>query len=434
MNFIKKILKHPLSYEAGFLTASQYIAAGIGFLTTIFATRILGPEKYGIAVLIMAYPTLLWSFASFKPITITTRYISGFRATKQHGELLSICKLGYILDFLSSCLVLVIVIFSARWVAGHFYKLPELTWLIVLYGISFLFFSLAGTSRAILTSWKAFRLYAIFQIIERVLQFVFVVGLLLLNYGYTGMIIGTALSHTIFGIIMLIFATEILRRGGVGLWYKSSIKQVKHLFKEITSLFRWNYGLITLTGIVEQLPVILLGRFRNPEEAGFYRLALNITTMSSYIEASLKRIIYPRLSEAFELREILLIKKNFKRWSIQYGLPVGFILIIGIILMPIIVLLIFGEKYNPVIPLVQIMLCGYVISGIFFWVESFYYASKQIKLWTQIYSAFAILIILFSWFFITIWGSLGMVVLVTVGKAMCILIAVKIVYGQTKRA
>ena len=33
--------------------------------------------------------------------------------------------------------------------------------------------------------------------------------------------------------------------------------------------------MVTLSGLLTQVPLMLLGKFRGPEEAGFYRLALD---------------------------------------------------------------------------------------------------------------------------------------------------------------
>ena len=73
---------------------ASYLGAAIGLLTSIIATRLSSPTEYGTAALIMSFPSLLWSIASFKPSSIATRYIVRYRADGQHDHVLSICSLA----------------------------------------------------------------------------------------------------------------------------------------------------------------------------------------------------------------------------------------------------------------------------------------------------------------------------------------------------
>src|SRR5687768_14059097 len=114
---LRQTLAHPLASDSAMLAASQYLAAIEGFLTNIIAARMLGPSDYGSAALIMAYPTLLWSFAAVKSISVTTRYLASLHMNRQHSDVESICKLGYTLDFGSAVAALVLVSSTGWWVA-----------------------------------------------------------------------------------------------------------------------------------------------------------------------------------------------------------------------------------------------------------------------------------------------------------------------------
>src|SRR5262245_49061753 len=81
------ILRHKWARDAGLLTASQYVAAGLGFFTTAVAARLLGPREYGVAAMVVAYPALLWSFVGTKSTSVATRYIAIFRTTGHNDEL-----------------------------------------------------------------------------------------------------------------------------------------------------------------------------------------------------------------------------------------------------------------------------------------------------------------------------------------------------------
>lgn len=420
LSVIKKFweTQNSLAANAALLASSQYVAAIIGLLTNIFAARTLGPLEFGSAALILTYPTLLWSFLSFKPVTVTVRYISSLRAAGNRSELVSVCKVGYTLDLLTSTAVFILVLTTSSWVADHVYKLPDASWLIVIYGALLPFYSLVGTSHAILSSWQYFHWISLFQLLEKAIVLFLVLAFLSLGSGVPGMIIAIAIGHSISGIIMLITATRLLYLDGYGFWWKGSFSGIASLRKELTSFFGWNYLFVTLVGVVGQVPLMLLGRIRGPEEAGFYRLATSLTTAGSYLEGSLGRVVYPNLSARWAEGERDSIKNSLKQWTLRYGLPVGILLIVVIPFLPIFVPMAFGSGYSPMVPGVQIMLVGAAVSAVFFWLNSFYYASARIDLWAKAYGLYTAIVIGLAWVYIEPWGFTGLATVVAIGKVL----------------
>jgi O-antigen/teichoic acid export membrane protein len=80
--------------------------------------------------------------------------------------------------------------------------------------------------------------------------------------------------------------------------------------------------------------------------------------------------------------------------------------------------LLFGHDYRPAVPGVQVIMLGIAISATFFWLNSFYYASKRINLWVSGYALYTILVIGLGWFVIKQWGFFGLSCLMTVGKVL----------------
>jgi len=63
------------------------------------------------------------------------------------------------------------------------------------------------------------------------------------------------------------------------------------------------------------------------------------------------------------------------------------------------------------IPAAQLMMIGVAISTMFFWLNSYYFASGQFALLTKAYFLYTCLIIGGGWIIIQSWGFLGMVIL-----------------------
>jgi O-antigen/teichoic acid export membrane protein len=205
---IWRTVYHPTVSDAGLLTVSQYVATAFGFLTTVIAARLLSPGEYGIAAIVMAYPTLVWSFAAVKTISVTARYISIFRATGRIEELKSMCKLGYGLDLIASIMALSLVGATGWWIGPHILNVSEAVWLILAFAASFPFFSLGGTSLAILTSWREFRWVAGLQILNKGLTFLIVFAFLSLGWGVPGVVLGNAMGQVLNGGVRQSFAVH----------------------------------------------------------------------------------------------------------------------------------------------------------------------------------------------------------------------------------
>jgi O-antigen/teichoic acid export membrane protein len=412
------IFRHRLVEGASLLAISQYISAALNMVTNILMARLLGPTDYGLVALAVAYPTVLWSFVSVKSISVITRYVAIFRARREPEKLKGLVKLGYSLDFFVSLIGLTLVAISSWWVSERFYRQPHLAWLMVVYAGSFPLFSLTGNSWAVLSSWERFRLLAIFEVLQPFLKLCLTVGFIAAGLGVSGVVIGMGLAQASIGIIMMIATTDLLLCEGFGAWWKASLKPVVSLKRELIGFLGWNYLLVTLSGLVVQLPVMLLGRLRGPEEAGFYRIALNIATVGSYLETSLGRVTYPSLSAWWSSEGEERIVRTLKGWTLKVGLPISATIVLVTILFPWLLPLLFGHDYRPAVPGVQVIMLGIAISAIFFWLNSFYYASKRINLWVSGYALYTILVIGLGWFVIKQWGFLGLSCLMTVGKVL----------------
>jgi glycosyltransferase involved in cell wall biosynthesis/O-antigen/teichoic acid export membrane protein len=428
------IFRHRLAEGASLLAVSQYIAAALNMVTSVLMARLLGPTDYGLAALAVAYPALLWSFVSVKSMSVITRYVAIFRARRDPEKLKGIIKLGYSLDFFVSLFALVLVAISSEWVSKNFYRQPQLAWLMVIYAGSFPLFSLIGTSWAILSSWERFRLLAIFEVLHAFFKLILSAGLIMVGLGMAGAVIGMGLAQAGAGLIMMAAATDLLIREDLRAWWKESLKSVVPLKRELMGFFGWNYLLVTLSGLVVQVPMMLLGRFRGPEEAGFYRIALSVGTVGSYLEASLGRVIYPTLSGRWSLESEEKLIRALKGWTLKIGLPISGILILTTIFFPWLLPLLYGHSYRAAVLGVQVIMLGVAISVAFFWLNSFYYASKRVHLWVVGYAIYAILVIGLGWFIVRPWGFMGLSGLMTAGKVLFTLSMFAVLFWVSRSA
>src|SRR5215510_14534197 len=92
------ILKRKFVRDVGVLTVANVIVAALSFVQGIVVARWLGPQLYGITVLVMSYPNLLFAFFDARSVEVSMLYLAEFHVRQERDCLLAMCKIGYTVD------------------------------------------------------------------------------------------------------------------------------------------------------------------------------------------------------------------------------------------------------------------------------------------------------------------------------------------------
>jgi O-antigen/teichoic acid export membrane protein len=381
------------------------------------ATRLLGPADYGLATLAMSYPLLLWSFMGVKPITMAIRYISEFRVAGRLAAIGDICVISYLVDLGAAAAALIVAAVTATWVSAHLYDAPGTASLMMVYAMSLPFYSLLGTSLAILSAYEKYAFIAAVELLEKTVTLGLLAVLLQSGHGGHGMVWAMASANVVGGISMAGLAAYTLRQEGVRAWWRTSLQSVAELRRELASFFGWNYLATTCVGVLAQGPILLLGRYRGTDEAGFYRLTSSLVTVGSYVASALGRVSYRLLSEDRGRPATSLSDQRIRHW-LRQGLVAGVIIgAAGILVLPRFVLVAFGSGYAAMIPGMQLLIAGTAVASIFFWVQPYYYATGRVAAWAKSYGAYTLAAIALGAVGARIWGFLGIASVLGVGVA-----------------
>ncbi|MGH2773731.1 MAG: lipopolysaccharide biosynthesis protein, partial [Actinomycetota bacterium] len=371
-------LFHARARAVGSLAAAQYISAALAFAGTILAARILGPKGFGLAALAMAYPNLVGSLTGVKSSTVTVRYLSAYRASNEASKLLSVCRLGYLIDGAASLLATVIVSATAGWAnrASGGETIP--LWLPIAFSLLMAAGSVGGTGGAILTAFERFHVAGVLLIVGRLISFGLMLAFLLAGARVAGLVIASGLAAAVGGALTALAAGWTLRKAGFA-GNKQRIPAFSR--KEIGQLFGWNYLAVTAGGALLQLPMLILGHLGGPVAAGYMRISSGVVLTATYVEGSLSRLAYPLLSKSFQTKSPESIAKTLRRWVFWRGLPIGVLILFGIPLVPALVPLTFGPEFKSMIAGLQFLLVGAAVSTTYFYLLPWYYSSGQVRLW-----------------------------------------------------
>jgi O-antigen/teichoic acid export membrane protein len=405
---------HRILLDTGPLVVSRYAAAALGLASTVIATRWLGISGFGEATLALAYPMLLWSIASVKSVSITTRYMSAFRAPGERDNLKGICLLGYVVDLAISLGAAIVVFATAKPLAARFYGAPQLGPQMMLLAASFPFYSLIGTNQAILTSFERFRTLGFLAFVEALLQLIFVVVGRLLTaapIAYVGAIAG---AQALAGIIGFWLAGATLHDHlGTAWWHGARLAALRGLKGEIRTFFGWNYAMVTVSGFVDQFPALLLGKYSGTSSVAYYRLSTTLMVSVGYVEASLWRVVYPTLVTDWNAGAFAKLRQDLRAMTLQIGVPVAFAIIAGaLVVTRHVVPLFFGASYVGMVPGAQWMIASAGVSAAVFWLYPYYYSAGRVALWSKLYFLYASALLCGVWLLSGRYGFFGVALLV----------------------
>jgi O-antigen/teichoic acid export membrane protein len=398
------------------LTAAQYAAAGVGFVTTLVAARLLGADSFGVAAVVMAYPSVVSSFASIKTSSVTQRYVSGFRATHQHRELLAVCKLGFAIDFIAMTLAALVVLLTTI-LFGDLPGAEGHADLVVLFALSLPLASFAGTAFVVLSAFRRFGLIAVLQVAQKLAILITISAALLAGGGMAAFVLINAGLMAAAGLIWLVVASALLRRAARDHWWAAPLRPLRGLRGELRSLFGWNFVGTTLSGALTQVPVLLLGGLRSPTDAAYFRLASTIAVTADSMEAAMGRVAYPTLAAARAVGDTLGVARLVVEWSRREARLAVLAVLVAMAALPLLVLGL-GHEYLGMLLGAELMLVGIATSAAFFYLTPYLYSEGQLKRWVVWYGVYVFVALGATWLLADAVGFSAIAALVGGGQAV----------------
>jgi O-antigen/teichoic acid export membrane protein len=402
------------------LGISGAITAALNLLQTMAVARMLGPDRYGIAVLVMSYPSLLLSFADARASEVSMRYLGEFARTGQTKRALAVCRLGYLLDAGITLAGVGAVIATAGWAERSIVKTPNVAPLILIYAISLVPQSLAGTSYAVLSTLDRIRLGAVLTIMSTAGRVVAVVGLVWGGWDVSGVILGNAVGLALQGLALAVAASLVMRKHWGGSWFGGSLADLSGLRRQMVRFLGFN-NVRTLIGLFsKQGDVILVGLMRGPHEAGLYRVAKSIGSGVAYIRSPLQQSAYPRIVRACYSPDNGQLVDLLRRLTAKVALPATGLVALGIPLVPFVVDTAVGPSFHAAALAGQIFLLAALFSVALFWLQALYLSKDGVAIWTAANAISALGALAVGCLMLWAFGFMGLVVATSLADVLLI--------------
>jgi PST family polysaccharide transporter len=317
----------------------------ISFLTFIALSRLLVPEAFGLVALASVFTVFVQIFLDQG---FSAAIVQRANLEREHLDT------AFWISVLVGILLTAGAIAASDLIAAFFDEVrlaPVLSWL----SIGFVISSLSSTQIAILQRELAFKNLAARSIIATLVGGIVGVSMAFSGYGVWSLV-GQNLTKGLTGVIVLWRASD-WRPG-----FRVSKKHYKELFTFGVSIAGNNL----LKVLVRRSDAFLIGYFLGPTLLGYYTIGYRLLlVMMRIVTGIMNSVAFPTFSRLQNNPERM---RNAFYKVTQYTSLLAFPIFMGLaVLAPELVPALFGDKWSPSIPVMQVLaLIGILQSVIFF--------------------------------------------------------------------
>lgn len=304
--------------NASQLLGGSIAKSALGFGAVLLAARGLGPEKYGILVLIQAYVTIIDKLVNFQSWQALIKYGADALEEDNPTNFKRLIKFGTFLDAGSAVLGTLVTI-GVGWFLGVWgVQSAQFTWLMMGYS-GVVLFNLIGTPKAILRLFDRFDVAAIQQVVAGVLRLGGVVGAFTINAPLWGYLLAWLVGEVTGYLLLLVLGWRELRIRGYRGIFGTSLQGITATYSGL-----WNYVWTTnLNGSVRmasrRVDTVIIGGVLGPAAVGLYEIAKKFAKILNRLSSPLYQAIYPELAKLWSARD----REAFVRLIVQSGAMAG---------------------------------------------------------------------------------------------------------------
>lgn len=312
---------------------------------TILLARVLSPEDFGLVSMITVFTGFSFVIMNFG---FGTALIQKSDATQ-----LDFSSVFWINGFIGAILSLIIY-FLSSWIA-EFYQNAQLSDLTKLISFNYFVLSLGLTHKIKLQKELLFKEIAKVEIIAMLIA-----GIIACTLAYGG-----------YGVYSLIIQTIVLAFLQTGLyWIVSKWRPILRFSKaSIKSIFNFSINLFgnqTLGYITSNLDYLLIGKYLGDGSLGIYRNSFSLIIKPlNALNGTLFNVFFPHFS-SFKKNLEAVGDNYFKAISVLFYVTAP-VMLIAFFLSEFIVLTLFGNEWEAMIPLIRLM----AFPGLLFSLTSF---------------------------------------------------------------
>ena len=316
-NSLKKIAKGTLIIFLGL-----FIGELLNFLTRIIIVRNLTPSEYGIFSLVVVIVLLSTRLSSLGLQAGITRYLSFFRARKDHGKILGTVVSSIKISSISSIISFFILFFGAQLISIIFHN-PELVYPLKVYSIALPFLLMTIIFISIYRGLERADVHFIFQEIIRNLSIIL------------GMVVLLFIGFTLYNVVYIYLISAVLTCVTLAIYsYKRFFRFLKKhvpspMGKQILFFSFPVLARIFSNQIITWSDVLMLGYFKESDVVGMYNVSLLLANYMIVFLTAATFLYFPLSTKLYSSNKHATFSRIYSvvtKWIFSATLPAALIL------------------------------------------------------------------------------------------------------------
>ena len=348
------------------LFSSNTLSVGLSFLQGVFATRLLGPEGFGLIGIVMGYASTINSIFSFRMSEIVVRYGGEYLEKDEKNKASALIKTAGMVETMVSVLAFVIVALTAGWATQSFSNPPAAPWMFTVFAIGLLANFNYETSIGILQVTNKIKLQGTINLIQSIITTLIIVAASVWKGSLEIVLLAYLSSKTILGLGMFLVAQIQLHRVLGNGWWKEPFSTLTSL-RELAHFAISSNVSATIIKIFRESEILWIGLFLSNEAAGYYRVAYTIVSFLHIPADPLISTSFPEINRLASQQAWTRLKDFLRKvttFSFAYNLALAF----GLVLLGRWAILLYGGKeYLPAYPAMMALLVGLAFNYALFW-------------------------------------------------------------------
>ncbi|KPJ55940.1 hypothetical protein AMJ49_06040 [Parcubacteria bacterium DG_74_2] len=398
-----KSIKQTIFKNTFWLGISEIFTRLVGIFIVVWMARYFGPAIYGQWAFALSFVTLFSVLADFGFSTLTVREIARDKSkTSQYLSNIIIMKI--ILGLITLGLIAIII--------QLLNKEPEIVKLVYFLGIYIVINTFANFFQYIFRANEKMQ----YEAVCRVLQSIFLFGLVLFFILDEGSILTISYAYIIAALISVFFSIFLI-------WFYFSKFSLRINIKICKEIFfkAWPFALSYMAiSVYYYMDTVMLGLMKSNQEVGWYNAVYRIVLFTQVAGTIIWASFFPQLSQKYKesLNSLKKVANQLAEITHIFAWPVA---MGGTLLASQIIVFFYGKEYLPGTLAFQILIWSIAI----IYIASVYHetikASDRQKLYLTGVGGGAVLNIILNFLFIPRW-SLNGAALATLLTEMAVMI------------
>lgn len=410
---IQKIAKN-----FGYLFSSNIISSALSMLQGVFSVRLLGVAGFGTLGTITVFATTINKLTSFRMGELVIKYVGHFHETDEEDKAAAVFKVALLVELSASLLAFGLICLLAPLGARYFAKDDTLTSWFVIYGLIILANIISESSTGLLQYFDRFKNMAGLNIAQSVVT----LGLIILawwqNFGLLGVLVAYLIGKVIHAVGLSIIAQAVAVEVWGRKWWQTPIRVLHPHKKELLTFGVSTNINSTLSLISRDSSVLWVSYFTNPEQVGFYKLAMALTNYIQIPMAPMPQATYPELARAAARKmweDFRYILKQGSRLAGAYSVLVA----LGLVIFgrPLISF-VYKPEFLPTYNGLLIMLIGIVYANGLYWARSALLSLGLVEYATKVNVLVALITIAGYFVLLPMIGYMGAAILLAIGNVL----------------